>query len=74
MTKPYPALCKDCLFSRPEPNSTWNLRCIHPIVNAKDPWALSRAETLGGSDCRGERERKWFSPCGMAGKLWEPAS
>ena len=74
MTKPYPALCRNCLFSRPKPNSIWNLRCVHPIVNAKDVWALSEADPPGGSDCRVERERKWFAPCGMAGKLWEPAS
>lgn len=71
MSKPFPALCKDCKHSRPETNSAWNLKCTHPVVNAKDAWALSRSESPGGTDCRGERERKWFAPCGMRGKLWE---
>jgi hypothetical protein len=72
VSKPYPALCRDCKHSQPEKNSAWMLKCVHPVVNARDPWALSRAEGNNGSDCRGERERKWFAPCGMSGKLWEP--
>lgn len=70
--KPYPALCRNCKHSRPEANSSWNLKCQHPRVNAADPWALSRAdEGAAGTDCRGERERRWFAPCGMSGKLYE---
>ena len=70
--KPYPALCRDCKHSQPETNSSWNLKCTHPKVNANDAWALSRAEPLGGSDCHFERKRRWFAPCGMSGKLYEP--
>lgn len=71
MTKPFPALCRDCRHSEPEKISTWSLRCRNPVVNASDSWALSRATVHGGADCRTERERKWFAPCGMRGKLWE---
>lgn len=73
MTKPFPALCRDCKHSKPEVRSEWNLRCQHPVVNARDPWALSNAADNRGTDCRGERERtSWFAKCGMRGKLWEP--
>lgn len=71
IAKPFPALCRDCKHSKPEPNSEWNLRCQHPIVNGADPWALSAASVGKGSDCRSERERKTlFAKCGMKGKLW----
>jgi hypothetical protein len=75
MTKPYPALCRDCKHQIPEPGSTWNSRCTHPSVNAQNEWALANSGGNGSppaSDCRGERARKWFAPCGMTGKLWEP--
>jgi hypothetical protein len=75
VNKPYPALCRDCAHQSPEPGSPWNSRCSHPIVNAKDAWALSNTGgqgELATSNCRSERARKWFAPCGMAGKLWEP--
>ncbi len=73
MTKPFPAFCKDCKHSKPEKNSTWNLLCHHPVINAKNSYALSRAGTFElGSDCRDQRSQKsWFAPCGMRGKLWE---
>lgn len=74
MTKPYPALCRDCKHSKPEERSTWSLRCTHPKVNASDPWALSTGGSIGGTDCRPERERGFFSPCGKRGALWEPAA
>jgi hypothetical protein len=61
--------CTDCKWSKPEINSEWNLRCAHPEVNARDPWALS-AKVIGGTSCREEREVRWFATCGMKGKLW----
>ena len=71
--KPFPALCSECKFSKPEENSAWNLKCINPQVNAKDSYALASASCFRGSDCRGEREKKtWFAVCGMAGRKWEP--
>lgn len=74
MTKPYPALCTDCKHSKQQQGSEWNLLCQHPVVNANDPWALSRSGiSQAGSSCREQREKKWwFAPCGMRGKLWEP--
>jgi len=72
MNKPFPALCRDCKYSEPDKNSSWNLHCLHPVVNGSDPWALSAASTGRGTDCRGERERtSWFAKCGIKGKLWE---
>jgi hypothetical protein len=64
-------LCKDCVWSEPEENSSWVLRCQHPIVNSKDAWALSQAK-FTGTACREEREVRWFASCGMKGKLWHP--
>lgn len=40
-------------------------------VNKHDPWALAGSKGHG-SNARDEREKKWFAPCGMKGKLWEP--
>lgn len=74
MSKPFPALCKDCKYSLPEERSEWCLRCHHPLVNAKDHWALAAASghTFGnGTACNSEREAGWFKPCGIKGKLWE---
>ena len=72
-TKPYPALCADCKHSEPEDGSAWSLRCQHPKVNGNDPWALASARKARGTDCRGERERRWFfAVCGINGKAWEP--
>lgn len=73
MSKPYPALCKDCLWSRPEEHSVWNLKCHNPKVNAEDEWALSAASSFPegvGSTCHTERARVWFGKCGRKGKLW----
>ncbi len=73
MDKPFPATCRECKWSKPVEKYDWNNKCFHPIVNAQDPWALSGNGSMGhGSNCRDERERKWFAPCGMKGKLWEP--
>lgn len=74
MTKPFPALCCDCVHSKPEASHDWVLRCQHPKVNAKDPWALASATTGHGSDCREERaktSRFINAQCGQEGKLWE---
>jgi hypothetical protein len=72
MDKPFPALCAECNHSRKQKGSEWNLLCVHPIVNAKDPWALARSGVSeSGSGCRDERARRWFAPCGMSGKLWD---
>ena len=70
MKKPYPALCKDCKYSKPEERSDWNLRCHHPVVNAADPWALG-SKNIGGSSCTTIRQKSWPSACGMRGALWE---
>lgn len=73
MTKPYPLLCKDCFYSVPEEGSAWNLRCTNPVVNANDSWALAtNSKGTYGSNCRSQREIKWFGKCGMRGKLWMP--
>jgi len=64
-------LCRECRHSMPEPGSEWNLRCMNAEVNKRDPWALAGSKAHG-SNARDERTRKWFSPCGMKGKLWEP--
>jgi len=72
MSKPYPALCKDCKHSEPERGSEWCLRCHHPRVNAKDSYALSCSKG-NGTSCSTERGKIGFlSECGMSGKLWEP--
>ena len=63
-------LCRECRHSMPEPGSEWNLRCMNAEVNKRDPWALAGSKAHG-SNARDERTRKWFSPCGMKGKLWE---
>lgn len=64
--------CKDCTYSFPDKNSPWNLRCQHPQINSKDPWALAQTE-FTGSECRLERDKTgWFAACGQRGRLWEP--
>jgi hypothetical protein len=72
MHKPFPALCRDCKHSKPEPNSSWSLNCHHPAVNGNDPFALTASIDFKGTNCRYERERKCFAKCGIRGKLWEP--
>ena len=74
MSRPI-VFCAGCIYSKPEPNATWNLRCHHPEVNRRDSWALASGLGCGfrGSECRGEREKKsWFAVCGIKGKKWEP--
>jgi len=63
-------LCRECKYHMPEPGSPWNLRCLNPIVNRKDSWALSSSR-LEGSSARDERSKKWTGKCGMTGRLWE---
>lgn len=73
MSKPFPALCRDCKYSEEDKNSAWSLNCQHPAVNGADPWALASSAKGRGSDCRGQREQTSFlAKCGMKGKLWEP--
>ena len=73
VTKPFPALCRDCKYAKPEPKFEWNNRCFHPKVVSHDTWALAtnhEGET-NGANCREERQKRWFAPCGIHGKLWE---
>jgi len=66
-------LCRDCKHSKPEPRTEWNLLCMHPQVNSRDPWALSGVNP-SGSSAREERSRNWSfagrRPCGMRGALF----
>lgn len=62
--------CIECKYSATEKDASWNLRCRHPAVNKEDPWALSASSILG-TDCRAERQIKWFGVCGRSGKKWE---
>lgn len=74
MNKPFPALCLNCVHSKPEPNFSWCNRCFHPKVVADDAWALANnfEGNPYGVNCSDERKRRsWFAPCGMKGKLWE---
>jgi len=72
MSKPFPALCRDCKHSEPDTNSAWSLHCNNPVVNGADPFALASNVQGRGTDCRGERDRKsFFAKCGLRGKLWE---
>lgn len=61
--------CKDCKWSSTLPNE-WNLRCVNPMVNSKDPWALS-APKISGTSCSAERQIRWFAECGINGNRWE---
>lgn len=63
--------CKNCEWSRPEPGFEFNLLCTNPIVNKNDPWALASGKDFSSTSCREERKGRWFSKCGMKGKLWE---
>ena len=73
MNKPFPVFCKDCAYSRAEQDSPWNLKCVHPKVNATDPYALASADTIPGTLCRDERAVRFIaSACGQSGKLWTP--
>lgn len=67
-----PYFCNNCVWSKPERESSWNLRCFNPKVNAKDDWALGSVN-MPGSDCRTERGKTWimFPACGMSGKQYK---
>lgn len=62
--------CTDCVSAVPDPHSSWQLKCLHPSVNLKDAWALASTK-INGSNCREEREKGLFAPCGQRGKLWQ---
>lgn len=68
----YPKFCRDCVFSKPEVNSEWNLRCHNPHVSVTDEWNLSSSK-IAGTSCVHERGKLWFQfpACGKAGKLYE---
>ena len=64
-------LCRECKWPANR-ESALGLRCVHPMVNSRDPWALAASEGSPVGTCaRFERSRGWFAPCGMKGKLWE---
>ncbi len=64
--------CIDCKHSKEGIHSSWELRCINPILNRKDPSALASGGTSTGSSAVLERSKKWlFGECGMRGALWE---
>lgn len=64
--------CKECQHSRSREKDYGALRCVHPIVNANDYWALANTAEAYGSSCSDERkQRGWFTNCGIKGKLWE---
>lgn len=70
---PFPKLCVECKHSKPDLGNSNELRCMHPWVNALDPWALSRAQ-IRGSETAHERSKRGIfgGMCGMRGRLWEP--
>ena len=71
MNDSYPLLCRDCRWSSPENAYGSSLRCMNPIINSRDPWALS-STNLAGTSCKDERaKRSLLAKCGMKGKLWE---
>lgn len=68
-----PRLCRDCIYSRPEPKSDWNNICTNGRVVATHPYALAnnREGEPAYPHCSRERERRSFlAPCGMRGKRW----
>ena len=68
----FPKFCKDCAHSQITTESWSSLRCVHPVVNSKDSWALSHLSS-NGSECRTERDKtSWFAKCGQKGKLYAP--
>ena len=70
----FPKLCKDCAFSKPEAQATWNNKCFNPIVVSQDSLALAWNNIEGGPtgvNCREERGSN-SKPCGVKGKLWKP--
>lgn len=73
--KPFPALCRDCRFGKPQKDFGWNNVCMNPKVNAQSSWALANNHEgePAYTQCQSERERRSpFAACGMKGKLWEP--
>ena len=70
MTKPFPALCRDCKYSKISTVNQHGLDCLNSKVNSKDAWALASAAPARSSATE-ERSKTWFAACGMKGKLWE---
>ena len=66
--------CRDCKYSVADTNNAWELHCVHPVVNAKDAWALATARSRGTNTLH-ERDKDgwllWRKPCGMRGALWQ---
>ena len=65
-----PKFCRECIHSKPEEHSDWNLRCHNPLVAIKYSWNLSSLKVIGTS-CKDERNLPWYSfpACGRSGKL-----
>ena len=75
MKKPFPCLCQDCRWSRPEDGDRgrWNNRCFNPVVVSRTPWALAQNHEGQpcGAECYGERSKTSpFAACGMRGRRW----
>ncbi len=64
-------LCRECRFHVVASQGSYELRCNNEEVNGGDPWALSSNRAWAHTNCRGEREKKWFAVCGIKGKKWE---
>ena len=67
----FPKLCRECKYAVLFEDRAWDLKCNNVYVNANDSWALASGQATAGTDCRSERERIWFAPCGKKGKRWE---
>ena len=68
MSKPFPRLCKDCMYSKSRGGS---LQCFNLYVNADDPSFLSQDGMLEGTPCYAVRSRGWAEECGKRGSLWK---
>jgi hypothetical protein len=70
-------LCQNCKWSAPERGAAWSNRCFNPVVNVRDPHALSWNASDGdrrgtGTSCIEERKKRWpIGACGMRGALYE---
>lgn len=70
-----PKFCRNCVHSKLEIGSEWNLRCHNDLVAIKDSWNLSSSK-VNGTNCQDERSIAWYSfpACGKAGKLYKEIS
>jgi hypothetical protein len=68
-------LCRDCKYSNTEIVGSWEIECLHPKVNATNPWVLGTAKNQGKT-ALDERRHNWTlggrTPCGNRGALFEP--